>query len=103
MNAETLYCQELSSFTGNQLDEFTLKKPAGWLPDTTTRAAFASSFVRTYVPTEIELNGFQGQPYGEDNGEPGQYCCEGHVRRGFNKRAAQWHMTAPLGCASGAG
>jgi len=63
VNAETLYCQELSSFTGKQLDEFTLKKPANWVPDTAGRATTAATLVPTHVLSNIEANGFIGQPY----------------------------------------
>ena len=63
VNAETLYCQELSSFTGKQLDEFTLKKPANWKPDTAGRASTAATLVPTHVLSNIEANGFIGQPY----------------------------------------
>ena len=58
-----MYCQELSSFTGKLLDEFTLKKPANWVPDTAGRAATAASLVPTHVLSNIEANGFIGQPY----------------------------------------
>ena len=97
MNAETFYCQEISSITGNLLDEFTLKKPAGWLPDTAARASFASSFVSTYVPTSIELNGFQGMPYGEQDvlRPTDRRCC---VPGPHGIRSVR---TSPQGCTGG--
>ena len=63
VNAETMYCQELSSFTGKQLDEFTLKKPKNWKPDTAGRMTTAATLVPTHVLSNIEANGFIGQPY----------------------------------------
>ena len=44
--------------SGKQLDEFTLKKPAGWQPSTAAKQQFIDNFVYTYEPrTTLETQG----------------------------------------------